>query len=52
MSGKTIVTKSIDIIIGSQTLTLPMINVAKGMYILKVIDGKGNTIAKQKIMKG
>lgn len=52
MLGKTIVTKSIDIIIGSQTLTLPMINVAKGMYILKVIDGKGNTIAKQKIMKG
>lgn len=52
MLGKTVVTKSADIIVGNQTITLPMINVAKGIYILKVIDGKGNIIAKQKIMKG
>lgn len=52
MSGKKVVTKSADIIEGNQTLSLPMINVAKGIYILKVIDGRGNIIDKQKIMKG
>ena len=52
MLGKKIVTKSVDIVVGNQTITLPMINVARGIYILKVIDSKGNVIAKQKIMKG
>jgi hypothetical protein len=52
MLGKLIVSHTYDIIIGSQILTMPLTNMAKGIYILKVVDTKGNRVARQKIMKG
>lgn len=52
MLGKMLVKQSADITSGTQDITLPMINLAKAVYILKVIDGKGNIVAKEKILKG
>lgn len=52
MLGKAISTQTFDVIAGSQKLYLHLINVAKGIYILKVINSKGDVVSKQKIMKG
>lgn len=49
--GKLVVSHTFDIVIGSQILTMPLPNMAKGIYILNVIDTKGNRVATQKIMK-
>ena len=52
MLGRAISTQTFDVIAGSQKLYLHLINVAKGIYILKVINSKGDVVSKQKIMKG
>jgi hypothetical protein len=52
MLGKAVVKQGADIISGTQDITLPMVNLARAIYILKVIDGKGNVVAKEKIVKG
>lgn len=52
MLGRAITTQSYDVVAGNQKIYMHLINVAGGIYILKVINGKGDVISKQKIMKG
>jgi hypothetical protein len=52
MLGKAISTQTYDVVAGNQKIPMHLINVARGVYVLKVINGKGEVVAKQKIMKG
>ena len=53
MLGRAIRTKSQTLTAGTEEIiVIPMVNVARGMYVLKIIDANGNVVSTQKIMKG
>lgn len=52
MLGRILSTQSVDVSSGSLSTYMPFANLARGVYILKIIDAKGAVISKQKIFKG
>lgn len=51
ISGKLLINKYFDATQGTQTIKVPLNNVANGTYLVKVTDAKGNIVAKQNILK-
>jgi hypothetical protein len=51
ISGKLIINRYFDATEGTQTIKLPLNNIAAGTYLVKVSDAKGNIVAKQNILK-
>ncbi|WP_158638280.1 T9SS type A sorting domain-containing protein [Panacibacter ginsenosidivorans] len=51
ISGRLLINKSFDATEGTQTIKVPLNNVAAGTYLVKITDAKGNIVAKQNVLK-
>ncbi|NNV58020.1 T9SS type A sorting domain-containing protein [Limnovirga soli] len=51
MMGQLLLTQKDALGTGTQTIRLPFINLASGMYFIKLSDSEGNIITKQKVLK-
>ena len=49
--GRLVISHTEDISLSAQTIQLNFRNLAKAVYIVKVVDANGNTLTKQKIIK-
>ncbi|MEP7319124.1 MAG: T9SS type A sorting domain-containing protein, partial [Panacibacter sp.] len=51
VSGRMVTVKVYDVAEGTQTLHIPFGNMAKGAYVIKIVDADGNVAARQNIIK-
>jgi len=50
MLGRRVYQSAFEITAGSQTFTIPFMNLARGIYILKLMDEDGKLIFKKNLL--
>ncbi len=50
-SGKAIISREYTLATGNQTVSVPLNNMAGGIYVVRVTDSKGKTVTLQKLVK-